>query len=50
MPSLSPGTPGAKEAYGISIIRDEMSINIPPKAFARYKLKENDVVLADYHT
>jgi len=45
MPSLSPGTPGAKEAYGISIIREDFSICIPPKAFQRYQLANNDLVL-----
>ncbi|MBN2272900.1 MAG: hypothetical protein JXK95_01090 [Bacteroidales bacterium] len=45
MPSLSPGTPGAKEAYGISIIRDDLSIKIPPKALNRYGLSDNDIVL-----
>ncbi len=45
MPSLSPGTAGAKEAYGISILREDNSIRIPPKAFLRYNLKNNDLVL-----
>ncbi len=45
MPSLSPGTPGAKEAYGISVIREDFSICIPPKAFQRYQLANNDLVL-----
>ena len=43
MPSLSPGTPGTKEAYGISIIRDDISITIPPKAFKHYGLAEGPV-------
>jgi len=45
MPSLSPGTPGTKEAYGISIIHDDLSITIPPKAFKHYGLSNNDIVL-----
>ncbi|MBN1416138.1 MAG: hypothetical protein JW973_13635 [Bacteroidales bacterium] len=45
MPSLSPGTPGAKEAYGISVIRNDLSITIPPKAFKRYGLSDNAIVL-----
>jgi hypothetical protein len=45
MPSLSPGTPGAKEAYGISVLREDNTIRIPPKAFSRYNLRDNDMVL-----
>lgn len=45
MPSLSPGTSGAKEAYGVSIVRDDLSITIPPKALNRYGLSDNDMVL-----
>lgn len=45
MPSLSPGMSGTKEAYGISIIRDDLSITIPPKAFKHYGLSDGDVVL-----
>lgn len=45
MPSLSPGTPGTKEAYGISVIRDDLSVTIPPKAFEHYSLSDNDQVL-----
>ncbi len=45
MPSLSPGTPGAKEAYGISFIKDDLSITIPPKAFKRYGLSDKGIVL-----
>jgi len=45
MPSLIPGMPGTKEAYGISLLRDNGSIIIPPKAFGRYKLTDNDTVL-----
>jgi hypothetical protein len=45
MPSLSPGTAGAKEAYGISVLREDHLIHIPPKAFIRYNLKDYDLVL-----
>ncbi len=45
MPSLSPGTPGAKEAYGISILREDFTIQIPPKALKRYLLADNELVL-----
>lgn len=45
MPSLSPGTSGAKEAYGISILREDLMIQIPPKALKRYNLADNDPVL-----
>ncbi|MBN2814428.1 MAG: hypothetical protein JXQ80_10150 [Bacteroidales bacterium] len=45
MPSLSPGMPGTKEAYGISIIRDDLSITIPPKAFKHYGLTNGDIVV-----
>lgn len=45
MPSLSPGTPGAKEAYGIAILRNDYSICIPSKALKRYNITNNDLVL-----
>ena len=45
MPSLSPGTAGAKEVYGISIIRDDLRITIPPKALARYEIKPDSFIL-----
>ncbi len=45
MPSLMPGIPGTKEAYGIAIIRDDFSIAIPPKAIKRYELLDGDFVL-----
>ena len=45
MPSLIPGMSGTKEAFGISIINDDRSINIPPKAFKHYGLKNNTIVL-----
>jgi hypothetical protein len=40
-----PGMAGAKEAYGISVIKEDHSITIPPKALERYELKNNDSVL-----
>lgn len=45
MPSLSPGTPGTKEAYGISIIRDDLSITIPPKACEHYGLADDRLMV-----
>lgn len=45
MPSLMPGTPGAKEVYGISIIHPTYDIKIPPKACERYKISKNDTAL-----
>ena len=45
MPSLTPGTPGTKEAYGISVIREDESIKIPPKAFERYELTNGSLVV-----
>jgi hypothetical protein len=45
MPSLIPGMPGTKEAFGISLINDDGSINIPPKAYKHYGLANNTIVL-----
>jgi hypothetical protein len=45
MPCLSPGVSGAKEAYGIAVIKENKSVSIPPKALERYNLHNNDVVL-----
>jgi len=45
MPSLQPGTPGAKEAYGISIIQDDLWFAIPLKAMVRYGIQGEDIVL-----
>ena len=45
MPSLQPGMPGAKEAYGISIIHDDLWFAIPPKAKVRYGIQEDDIVV-----
>ena len=50
MPSLMPGRPGTKEAFGFSIIREELEVSVPPKALARYGLKADDeVVLTTTH-
>jgi hypothetical protein len=50
MPSLMPGIPGTKEAYGISIVREDLGICIPPKAFKHYELASNTpVVLTTTH-
>ena len=45
MPSLMPGTPGAKEVYGISVVRDDLSVVIPPDACHRYGIRDGDVVV-----
>ncbi len=45
MPSLMPGMPGTKEAYGISIIREDSSVEIPPRAFERYDLINGGLVV-----
>lgn len=37
--------PGTKEAYGISIIREDLRVGIPPRAFERYRLKEDGFVV-----
>lgn len=45
MPSLHPGMPGTKEAYGLSLIREDRRVILPPKAVAHYGLAEGDQVL-----
>ncbi|OQB01340.1 MAG: hypothetical protein BWY25_01198 [Chloroflexi bacterium ADurb.Bin222] len=45
MPSLHPGLPGTKEAYGLSLIRADGSVFLPPKASAHYGLVDSDQVL-----
>lgn len=45
MPNLMPGTPGAKEVYGISTVRDDMTVVIPPEAARRYEIGDGDVVV-----
>lgn len=46
MPSLMPGTPGTKEAYGLSLVGQDGAVRIPPKAFARYEWKAGDFAIA----
>ena len=46
MPSLEPGKPGAKEAFGISVIGTDGTVRIPPKAFAHYDLHAGDEAVA----
>jgi len=51
MHSLSPGSAGAKEAFGISIIRENYTIKIPPNALAHYHISDHDrVLLTTGHT
>jgi hypothetical protein len=45
MPSLMPGTPGTKEAFGISKIKDDLTLRVPPKAISHYKISELDYVI-----
>ena len=45
MPSLMPGMPGAKEAYGVSVVRDDLTVTIPPRALERYEIADDDFVL-----
>ena len=42
MPGLSPGMPGTKEAYGISVVAPDGTVRIPPKAFAHYRFRAGD--------
>lgn len=50
MPSLMPGMPGTKEAYGISIIRKDGTVTIPPPAMSNYDLSgDSTVVLSTTH-
>ena len=46
MPSLMPGTPGTKEAYGLSFVGQDGTVRIPPKAFAKYEWKAGDFAIA----
>ncbi len=42
--------PGTKEAFGISRIKDNLTLRVPPKAISHYNLSENDyVILATGH-
>ncbi len=45
MPSLMPGMPGTKEAYGISTITQDSLVTIPPKAFEHYAYTPHTPVL-----
>ena len=45
MPSLMPGMPGTKEAFGISKIKDDLSLRVPPKAISHYNISERDYVV-----
>ena len=45
MPNLMPGMPGTKEAFGISRIRDDLTLRVPPKAISHYKISEQDYVI-----
>ncbi|TFF88891.1 MAG: hypothetical protein EU549_02155 [Promethearchaeota archaeon] len=45
MPNLMPGKPGTKEAFGISILNDDLTLKIPPKALAHYGIFETDHII-----
>jgi hypothetical protein len=45
MPSLHPGLPGTKEAYGLSLIREGGRVILPPAAVVHYGLLEGESVL-----
>lgn len=50
MPSLMPGMPGTKEAYAISVIREDGSVTIPPAAAAHYEFYPlSPVILTTTH-
>jgi hypothetical protein len=40
-----PGMPGTKEAFGISKIKDDLTLRVPPKAISHYKISEQDFVI-----
>ena len=46
MPSLSPGMPGTKEAYGISVVAPDGTVRIPPQAFAHYRFRAGELAVA----
>ena len=46
MPSLMPGMPGTKEAYGICVVGPDGLVRIPPRAFVRYEWHEDDLAVA----
>ena len=45
MPNLMPGMPGTKEAFGISKIKDDLTLRVPPKAISHYNITEHDYVI-----
>lgn len=45
MPSLQPGTPGTKEVFGLSLIREGGWIALPPGAVDHYGLADGDSLL-----
>jgi len=45
MPNLMPGTPGTKEAFAISKIKNDLTLRVPPKAISHYKISEQDHVI-----
>ena len=46
MPGLSPGMPGTKEAYGISVVAPNGTVRIPPKAFDHYRFRAGELAVA----
>ena len=40
-----PGMPGTKEAFGISKIKDDLTLKVPPKAISHYKISEQDYII-----
>jgi hypothetical protein len=45
MPNLMPGKPGTKEAFGISVIRDNYNLIVPPKALEHYNIAKQDTIV-----
>ncbi len=45
MPSLMPGTAGAKEVYAIAVILEDSSVGVPAEALGRFQIREGDSVL-----
>lgn len=45
MPNLMPGKPGTKEAFGISILNDNLTLRIPLKALAHYDILNTDHII-----
>jgi len=44
MPSLMPEMPGTKEAYGLSLIHNDFTVKIPPKALEKYNIVNGDIL------